>query len=131
MAPSLPAPSLVACSGNRLRSALLNDPGTSPCLDMDVLILAGLILLNGVFAMSEIALITSKRAKLQKAADSGDTSARVALELGSDPNRFLSTVQVGITSIGVLSGVVGESALAVPLAHWLQGMGGRVRSSLR
>ena len=90
---------------------------------MDVLILAGLILLNGLFAMSEIALITSKKAKLQKAADSGDSSAQKALELGADPNRFLSTVQVGITSIGVLSGIVGESALAGPLSLWFEGFG--------
>ena len=90
---------------------------------MDVLLLVGLIFLNGLFAMSEIALITSKRAKLQRAADSGDTSAQKALELGADPNRFLSTVQVGITSIGVLSGIVGESALAGPLALWLITMG--------
>lgn len=90
---------------------------------MDVLLLAGLIFLNGLFAMSEIALITSKRAKLQRAADSGDTSAQKALELGADPNRFLSTVQVGITSIGVLSGIVGESALAGPLALWFEGLG--------
>jgi len=90
---------------------------------MDVFILAGLILLNGLFAMSEIALITSKKAKLQKAADSGDSSAQKALELGADPNRFLSTVQVGITSIGVLSGIVGESALAGPLSLWFEGLG--------
>jgi putative hemolysin len=90
---------------------------------MDVLLLAGLIFLNGLFAMSEIALITSKRAKLQRAAESGDTSAQKALELGADPNRLLSTVQVGITSIGVLSGIVGESALAGPLALWFESIG--------
>ena len=90
---------------------------------MDVLLLVGLILLNGLFAMSEIALITAKRARLLKAADAGDTAAQKALELGADPNRFLSTVQVGITSIAVLSGIVGESALAVPLANWIEGFG--------
>jgi len=90
---------------------------------MDILILAALILLNGLFAMSEIALITSKRAKLQKAADAGDAAAKTALSLGADPNRFLSTVQVGITSIGVLSGIVGEAALAKPLSVWLQSIG--------
>ena len=90
---------------------------------MDVLILVALIVFNGLFAMSEMALITSKRAKLQKAADAGDTGAQSALALGSDPNQFLSTVQVGITSIGVLSGIVGESALAKPLAIWFQELG--------
>jgi len=86
---------------------------------MDIILLVVLILLNGLFAMSEIALITAKKIKLQKAADSGDSSAESALILGSDPNRFLSTVQVGITSIGILSGIVGESVLADPLALWL------------
>ena len=90
---------------------------------MDVLILVALIVFNALFAMSEMALVTAKRAKLQKAADAGDTGAQSALELGSDPNQFLSTVQVGITSIGVLSGIVGESALAKPLAIWLQELG--------
>ena len=97
--------------------------GTRACRHMDVLILVVLVAFNGVFAMSEIALITAKRARLQKAADAGDAGAKAALSLGSDPNRFLSTLQVGITSIGVLSGVVGESALAVPLAHRLVELG--------
>lgn len=90
---------------------------------MDVFVLIVLILINGVFAMSEIALIASRKVKLQKAADSGDTSAQVALSLGEDPNRFLSTIQVGITSIGILSGIVGEAALARPLAHWFEEWG--------
>lgn len=90
---------------------------------MDILILVALILLNGLFAMSEIALITSKRSKLQRAAEAGDAAAKAALKLAADPNQFLSTVQVGITSIGVLSGIVGEAALAKPLALWFQGLG--------
>ncbi|MDO9024342.1 hemolysin family protein [Zwartia sp.] len=90
---------------------------------MDILILVALILLNGLFAMSEIALITSKRAKLQKAAETGDAAAKAALKLAADPNQFLSTVQVGITSIGVMSGIVGEAALAKPLALWFQTLG--------
>jgi len=97
---------------------------------MDIFLLIALILFNGLFAMSEIALITAKRAKLQKAADKGDASAKIALELGEDPNRFLSTVQVGITSIGVLSGIVGESALAIPLAAWIEGFGVNTKYSL-
>jgi len=90
---------------------------------MEILLLFALVLLNGVFAMTEIALITSKRAKLQKAAEAGDSSAQLALTLGEDPNRFLSTIQVGITSIGVLSGIVGEAALARPLADSLEAIG--------
>jgi putative hemolysin len=90
---------------------------------MEILILLALILLNGVFAMSEIALVTARKARLQKMIDEGDSAAAAALKLGEDPTRFLSTIQIGITSIGVLSGIVGESALADPLALWLHGVG--------
>lgn len=86
---------------------------------MEVLIVLGLILLNGVFAMSEIALVTSRKARLAKLADEGDGGAAAALKLSEDPTRFLSTVQIGITSIGVLSGIVGEAVLAAPLAVWM------------
>lgn len=90
---------------------------------MKILILFGLIALNGVFAMSEIALLTARKARLKKLAADGDASAGVALELGEDPTRFLSTIQIGITSIGVLSGIVGESVLAAPFSLWLQSFG--------
>ncbi|MEG1971281.1 MAG: hemolysin family protein [Burkholderiaceae bacterium] len=85
----------------------------------EVLLLLGLILLNALFAMSEIALVTSRRARLQVLADQGDKGAATALQLNEQPTRVLSTIQVGITSIGVLSGIVGEAALAVPLGEWL------------
>lgn len=90
---------------------------------MEIFILLGLIVLNGLFAMSEIALVTARKARLMKLASDGDSSARVALKLGEDPTRFLSTVQIGITSIGILNGIVGESVLAAPLSAWLQGFG--------
>jgi putative hemolysin len=90
---------------------------------MEILILVALILLNGLFAMSEIALVTARKARLQKLIDEGDSAAAAALKLGEDPTRFLSTIQIGITSIGVMSGIVGESALADPLAVWLAGIG--------
>lgn len=86
---------------------------------MEIAVLAALILLNGLFAMSEIALVTARRGRLQALVDSGDAGAAAAIALNEHPTRFLSTVQVGITSIGVLSGIVGEAALAAPLAHWL------------
>ena len=86
---------------------------------MELVFLALLILLNGALAMSEIALVSARRVRLQRLADEGDKSAAVALRLGEEPTRFLSTIQVGITSIGVLSGIVGEAALAGPLADWL------------
>ncbi|MCU0951346.1 MAG: hemolysin family protein [Burkholderiaceae bacterium] len=87
---------------------------------MEIAVLAALILLNGLFAMSEIALVTSRRARLQALVDGGDAGAAAAIALNEQPTRFLSTVQVGITSIGVLSGIVGEAALAAPLATWLE-----------
>lgn len=90
---------------------------------MDILVLVALILLNGLFAMSEIALVTARRSRLVRLAEDGDRSAAVAVRLGEEPNRFLSTIQIGITSIGILSGIVGEAALAEPLAIWLQGLG--------
>jgi putative hemolysin len=96
---------------------------------MDILILVVLILLNGVFAMSEIALVTARRARLARLAEDGDGAAAVAIKLGEDPNRFLSTIQIGITSIGILSGIFGEAALAGPMADWLQTLGVAQRPS--
>src|SRR5690606_3403262 len=90
---------------------------------MDIAILFALIVLNGLFAMSEIALVTARKARLQKLIDEGDTAAAAALKLGEDPTRFLSTIQIGITSIGVLNGIFGEAALAQPLSVWLIEMG--------
>ena len=79
---------------------------------MEIAILFALIVLNGLFAMSELALVSARRARLQKLIDEGDSGAIAAAKLGEDPTRFLSTIQIGITSIGVLNGIVGESALA-------------------
>jgi putative hemolysin len=90
---------------------------------MEILVLFGLIVLNGLFAMSEIALVTARKGRLSKMAEDGDVGADAALRLGEDPTRFLSTVQIGITSISILNGIVGESVLAEPLALWLQSKG--------
>ena len=79
---------------------------------MEIAILFALIVLNGLFAMSELALVSARRARLLKLIDEGDSGAIAAAKLGEDPTRFLSTIQIGITSIGVLNGIVGESALA-------------------
>ena len=83
-------------------------------------ILIGLILLNGIFAMAEIALLSVRKAKLKKLAEAGDSRAEIALALNEEPTRFLSTVQIGITAIGLLNGIVGEAALSKPLASILQ-----------
>lgn len=90
---------------------------------MEVLLLAALIVLNGVFAMSEIALVVARRARLARLAGAGSASAAAAMKLHDEPTHFLSTVQVGITSIAILNGIVGEAALARPLALWLQAFG--------
>ena len=87
---------------------------------MEIFILVILILLNGIFAMSEIALVTARKARLMPRAAAGDKAAQAAIRLGENPTRFLSTVQIGITSIGLLSGIVGEAALAGPLSAWMQ-----------
>jgi putative hemolysin len=85
----------------------------------DITLLLALILLNGVFAMSEIAIVSSRRARLLQLAESGSGGARHALALAEDPTRFLSSVQVGITSIGILNGAIGDGAIA-----------GRIRQAL-
>ena len=85
---------------------------------MDLILLLGfLILLNAVFAMSEIAVVSSRKARLQRLVDENRPGAEAAMALHSAPSTFLSTIQVGITTVGVLAGAIGESALADPLAE--------------
>ena len=86
---------------------------------MDIGLIVFLILLNGVFAMSEMALVSSGLVRLQKLAGEKRAGAATALKLHKDPSRFLSTVQVGITSVGILSGALGEDALTEPLQRYL------------
>ncbi|MCY7315366.1 MAG: hemolysin family protein [Rubrivivax sp.] len=88
---------------------------------MDVTLLVLLIFLNGLFAMSEMALTASRKARLQVMVEAGEPGAQAAMDLHDNPTKFLSTVQIGITSIGILNGIVGESAFAAPLAAWLVG----------
>ena len=90
---------------------------------MEILILIALVVLNGLFAMSEIALVTARRARLARLAEEGDGSATVAIKLHDEPTRFLSTIQIGITSIGILNGIVGEAVLAEPFALWMHELG--------
>jgi len=90
---------------------------------MEVAILALLIFLNGLFAMSEVALLTSRKSRLAALAGQGDRLAASAVQLVAEPTRFLSTIQIGITSIGLLSGIVGEAVFALPLGTWLQTQG--------
>jgi putative hemolysin len=86
---------------------------------MELLILASLIVLNGVFAMSEIAVVTARKTKLQEWADEGSRRAATALHLANEPSHFLSTIQVGITLVGILAGAYGGARLSAGLAERL------------
>ncbi len=86
-------------------------------IGLEVIIVIFLILLNGLFAMSETAILASRKARLQQRANEGDAKARKALTLAENPNRFLPTVQIGITLIGVLTGAVGGAVFADSLAE--------------
>lgn len=96
---------------------------------MELAILAILILLNGLFAMSEVALLMARKSRLTSLAARGDRLAAAAARLAEHPSRFLSTIQIGITSIGLLSGIVGEAVFAAPLALWLQAQGLEAKAS--
>ena len=93
-------------------------------LVFQIAIIVALTLLNGLFAMSETALVSSRKARLGQRAEAGDRGARTALELADEPTRFLSTVQIGISLIGVLAGAFGGATLAEPLAGVLEGVPG-------
>src|SRR5262245_44111127 len=86
---------------------------------LEVAIVAGLVVLNGLFAMAELAVVSSRRVRLQTLVDRGVSGARQALALASDPGRFISTVQIGITLVGVLSGAFSGATLGTRLADWL------------
>jgi putative hemolysin len=87
---------------------------------IEIAVILMLTLVNGVLAMSELAIVSSRRSRLETMADSS-RGARIALELIEDPSRFLSTVQIGITLVGVLAGAFGGVTLASRLGHWLDG----------
>jgi len=86
---------------------------------VSIIILFFSMVLNGVFAMSEIALVSARKTRLQQRAENGERGASAALELMEEPNRFLSTVQIGITLVGIFSGAFGASQLAGPLSDVL------------
>jgi len=84
----------------------------------EVVVILLLVVTNGVFAMAEIAVVSAKKARLRRLADQGNGKARTALELAEAPNRFLSTVQIGITLVGIFAGAFGGATLASELAKW-------------
>jgi putative hemolysin len=86
----------------------------------EVAIIVALVLANGIFSMSEIALVAARKIRLQQRAEEGDHRAKFALELANDPAEFLSTAQVGITLIGILAGAYGGATISTPLAAAIQ-----------
>jgi putative hemolysin len=94
-------------------------PGREPKVPLDIFLLFILFLLNGVFAMSELAIASSRKTRLQQWAEEGDERAAVALRLAEHPNRFLATVQIGITLIGIVTGFYGGATLSEPVARYL------------
>lgn len=86
----------------------------------EILILLGLILLNGFFSMAEIALVSSRKARLETQANKGDARAKVALKLANKPDNFLSTVQIGITLIGILTGIYSGDKIIDDVEIWLE-----------
>ena len=86
----------------------------------EILLVLGLIVLNGYFAASEIALISVRRAALRSRAEAGSSGAKAAVELTDDPSRLLATIQIGITLVGFLASATAAVSLAAPLAEWLR-----------
>src|SRR5215207_9898242 len=86
---------------------------------LELLIIVVLILFNGLLALSEMAIVSARKVRLQQRASAGDAGARAALAVANDPTRFLSTVQIGITLVGILAGAFGGATLAEVLADRL------------
>lgn len=89
----------------------------------EILIVVALILVNGALALSELAIVSARPARLRSLADNGDKGAQTALDLAAEPGRFISTVQIGITVVGVLSGAFSGATLGLRLAGWLTAQG--------
>ncbi|MCA0978995.1 hemolysin family protein [Qipengyuania flava] len=89
----------------------------------DLLVIAGLILLNGVFAMSELAIVSARTGRLRTAAQKGSAGAKTAIELAADPGKFLSTVQIGITLVGIIAGAYSGASLGGPTGERLTALG--------
>lgn len=87
---------------------------------IEIFLIFLLLIINGLFSMSEIAVVSARRVRLQKRAAEGDPGAQTAIELADEPDRFLSTVQIGITLVGVLSGAFGGAAISARLVPYVQ-----------
>lgn len=89
----------------------------------ELLIIIGLILLNGLFSMSEAALISVRKPRLEQESRRGNKAAKTALEIADDPDRFLSTIQIGITLIGILTGLYSGATISATFADILADWG--------
>jgi len=89
----------------------------------EALVILGLVVLNGLFSMSELAIVSARPARLRVLAENGSGGARVALELAADPGKFLSTVQIGITLVGIVAGAYSGSSLGGPVGERLAALG--------
>lgn len=103
--------------------------GVTPFPWTDVLIIAGLILLNGLFSMSELAIVSARPARLKMAVEKGSGGAKCALALAQDPGKFLSTVQIGITLIGIVAGAYSGASLGGPTGERLAALGVPARAA--
>jgi putative hemolysin len=117
----------VCSDGSNARLASLPDcasaKGVTPFPWTDLAIIVALVVLNGVFAMSELAIVSAKSNTLEMRAEAGSVSARIALGLAADPGKFLSTVQIGITLIGIIAGAYSGASLGGPVGERLQALG--------
>lgn len=91
----------------------------STLIIIEIILIILLVLLNAILSLAEIAIVSARRVKIQKAANEGDSRANVALELMDDPNQFLSTVQLGMTLVAIITGALGGSTLSEPLGAFL------------
>jgi putative hemolysin len=90
---------------------------------IDLAIIVALVVLNGIFAMSELAIVSAKTSALEARAEAGSTSARIAIGLAADPGKFLSTVQIGITLIGIVNGAYSGASLGGPMGERMAALG--------
>lgn len=113
---------MLAYSCNCASAAIVN-----PFPWTDLLIILALVVLNGVFALSELAIVSAKTSTLEARAETGSASARLAIALAADPGKFLSTVQIGITLIGIIAGAYSGASLGGPTGERLAALGLPVR----
>jgi putative hemolysin len=111
---------VVGWKGSRLKGAERSMPATPPTTAfpwLDLVVILFLVMLNGAFAMSELAIVSSRKPRLKAMVKQGKSGAQTALELAADPGRFLSTVQIGITMIGILAGAYSGASLGGPVGE--------------